>query len=116
MAGINDPYELYQHVHPSEIGASLGSGMGGMELLSAMFRDRYVTMGLQMRDYAYNDLTVVRRRTFKRISCRKREFNRFLSFSVELTGFYSFINTVAGWVNLLLMSSSGPVKIPVGAW
>jgi 3-oxoacyl-(acyl-carrier-protein) synthase len=27
-----------------------------------------------------------------------------------------FINTVAGWVNLLLMSASGPVKIPVGAW
>ncbi|WRT68298.1 uncharacterized protein IL334_005274 [Kwoniella shivajii] len=27
----------------------------------------------------------------------------------------SFINTVAGWVNLLLLSSSGPVKIPVGA-
>ncbi|KAG6830243.1 hypothetical protein H0H93_014104, partial [Arthromyces matolae] len=26
-----------------------------------------------------------------------------------------FINTTAGWVNLLLMSSSGPVKIPVGA-
>ena len=28
----------------------------------------------------------------------------------------SFINTTAGWVNLLLMSSCGPVKIPVGAW
>ncbi|KAJ7019830.1 fatty acid synthase [Mycena alexandri] len=27
----------------------------------------------------------------------------------------TFINTTAGWVNLLLMSSSGPVKIPVGA-
>ena len=27
-----------------------------------------------------------------------------------------FINTTAGWINLLLMSSSGPVKIPVGAW
>ena len=27
----------------------------------------------------------------------------------------SFINTVAGWVNLLLLSASGPVKIPVGA-
>ena len=26
-----------------------------------------------------------------------------------------FINTVAGWVNLLLLSSSGPIKIPVGA-
>jgi 3-oxoacyl-(acyl-carrier-protein) synthase len=29
---------------------------------------------------------------------------------------FSFINTVAGWINLLLLSSSGPVKIPVGAW
>ena len=28
----------------------------------------------------------------------------------------SFINTTAGWVNLLLLSSSGPIKIPVGAW
>lgn len=27
----------------------------------------------------------------------------------------TFINTVAGWVNLLLLSASGPVKIPVGA-
>ena len=27
----------------------------------------------------------------------------------------SFINTTAGWVNLLLLSSSGPIKIPVGA-
>ena len=27
----------------------------------------------------------------------------------------TFINTVAGWVNLLLLSSSGPIKIPVGA-
>ena len=27
----------------------------------------------------------------------------------------SFINTTAGWINLLLLSSSGPIKIPVGA-
>ncbi|PPQ76296.1 hypothetical protein CVT26_009711, partial [Gymnopilus dilepis] len=26
-----------------------------------------------------------------------------------------FINTTAGWINLLLLSSSGPVKIPVGS-
>ncbi|KAI0311935.1 thiolase-like protein [Amylostereum chailletii] len=26
-----------------------------------------------------------------------------------------FINTTAGWINLLLLSSSGPIKIPVGA-
>jgi fatty acid synthase subunit alpha, fungi type len=33
-----------------------------------------------------------------------------------ITSSCSFINTVAGWVNLLLLSSSGPIKIPVGAW
>ncbi|KAF8525925.1 hypothetical protein BU17DRAFT_74311 [Hysterangium stoloniferum] len=27
----------------------------------------------------------------------------------------TFINTVAGWVNMLLLSSAGPIKIPVGA-
>ena len=47
MAGITDPYELYQHVHPSEVGTSIGSGMGGMESLSAMFRDRYATIDPQ---------------------------------------------------------------------
>ena len=40
MAGITDPYELYKYVHPSEVGSSLGSGMGGMTSLSKMFRDR----------------------------------------------------------------------------
>ncbi|KAJ7890030.1 alpha subunit of fatty acid synthetase [Mycena leptocephala] len=68
MSGITDPYELYKHVHPSEVGTSLGSGMGG-------------TRDVQ------NDILQER----------------------------TFINTTAGWVNLLLMSSSGPVKIPVSA-
>lgn len=27
MAGVNDPHELYQHVHPSEVGRRFGSGM-----------------------------------------------------------------------------------------
>lgn len=40
MSGISDPYELYKYVHPSEVGSSLGSGMGGMQSLSAMFIDR----------------------------------------------------------------------------
>lgn len=40
MSGITDAYELYQHVHPSEVGTSIGSGMGGMESLSKMFKDR----------------------------------------------------------------------------
>jgi fatty acid synthase subunit alpha len=40
MAGITDPYELYKYIHPSQVGTSLGSGMGGMSSLSKMFRDR----------------------------------------------------------------------------
>lgn len=40
MSGITDPYELYQHVHPSEVGTSLGSGMGGQVSLAKMFTDR----------------------------------------------------------------------------
>ena len=40
MSGITDPYELYQHMHPSEVGTSLGSGMGGLESLGLMFKDR----------------------------------------------------------------------------
>lgn len=39
-SGITDPYELYKHIHPSELGTSLGSGMGGMQSLGAMFKDR----------------------------------------------------------------------------
>lgn len=39
-SGIADPYELYQHMHPSEVGTSLGSGMGGLESLGKMFKDR----------------------------------------------------------------------------
>ena len=40
MSGITDPYELYKHMHPSEVGSSIGSGMGGMESLARMFKDR----------------------------------------------------------------------------
>lgn len=47
---------------------------------------------------------------------RKRELSYYSIILHGLILFQSFINTTAGWVNLLLMSSSGPVKIPVGAW
>jgi 3-oxoacyl-(acyl-carrier-protein) synthase len=40
MSGITDPYELYRHVHPSEVGSSLGSGMGGVTSLQKMFSER----------------------------------------------------------------------------
>ncbi|GBE87869.1 fatty acid synthase [Sparassis crispa] len=79
-SGITDPYELYKHMHPSEVGSSIGSGMGGMESLSKMFKDRRDEKEVQ------NDILQE-----------------------------TFINTTAGWVNLLLLSSSGPIKIPVGA-
>ena len=40
MSGITDPYELYKHMHPSEVGTCVGSGMGGTESLAQMFKDR----------------------------------------------------------------------------
>ncbi|KAG6813968.1 hypothetical protein H0H92_005223, partial [Tricholoma furcatifolium] len=80
MSGITDPYELYKHMHPSDVGTSLGSGMGGVTSMAKMFKDRRDERDVQ------NDILQE-----------------------------TFINTTAGWVNLLLMSSSGPVKIPVGA-
>ena len=40
QSGITDPYELYKHMHPSDIGTGLGSGMGGTESLAKMFKDR----------------------------------------------------------------------------
>ncbi|KAF5337910.1 hypothetical protein D9758_013124 [Tetrapyrgos nigripes] len=80
MSGITDPYELYKHMHPSQVGTSLGSGMGGTISMAKMFKDRTWERDVQ------NDILQE-----------------------------TFINTTAGWINLLLLSSSGPVKIPVGA-
>ena len=80
MSGITDPYELYKHMHPSEVGVSIGAGMGGVESMRRMFRDRRDCGEVQ------NDILQE-----------------------------TFINSTAGWINLLLMSSSGPIKIPVGA-
>ncbi|KAF9267936.1 fatty acid synthase [Marasmius fiardii PR-910] len=79
-SGITDPYELYKHVHPSEVGTSIGSGMGGTVSMAKMFRDRREEKEVQ------NDILQE-----------------------------TFINTTAGWINLLLLSSSGPIKTPVGA-
>jgi fatty acid synthase subunit beta len=31
QSGITDPYELYKHMHPADVGTSLGSGMGDSE-------------------------------------------------------------------------------------
>ncbi|PPQ94469.1 hypothetical protein CVT25_001102 [Psilocybe cyanescens] len=79
-SGITDPYELYKHMHPSDIGTCIGSGMGGTVSMGKMFKDRRDEKEVQ------NDILQE-----------------------------TFINTTAGWINLLIMSSSGPVKIPVGA-
>jgi 3-oxoacyl-(acyl-carrier-protein) synthase len=39
-SGITDPYELYMHMHPSEVGTCIGSGMGGVTSMAQMFKDR----------------------------------------------------------------------------
>ncbi|KDN47731.1 thiolase-like protein [Tilletiaria anomala UBC 951] len=81
MSGLGgSAYELYKYVHPSHVGTSLGSGMGGQSSMHKMFIDRVKELEVS-QDILQE----------------------------------TFINTVAGWCNLLLLSSSGPVKIPVGA-
>ena len=55
LSGITDPYELYSYVHPSEVGSCIGSGMGGMQSLSAMFKDRLnVLCGVELEVLAYD--------------------------------------------------------------
>jgi fatty acid synthase subunit alpha, fungi type len=39
-SGITDPYELYKHMHPSDVGTCIGSGMGGVTSMAQMFKDR----------------------------------------------------------------------------
>lgn len=79
-AGITDTYELYKHVHVSEIGNCVGSALGGMAALEKMFKDRYLDKPVQ------NDILSE-----------------------------SFVNTAGAWVNMLLLSSAGPLMSPVGA-
>ncbi|CEH12095.1 sterigmatocystin biosynthesis fatty acid synthase subunit beta [Ceraceosorus bombacis] len=47
MSGVTDPYEFYKYVHPSQVGTAIGSGMGGMESLSKMFKDRAQNQDVQ---------------------------------------------------------------------
>ena len=79
-SGILDPYELYQHVHVSEVGNCLGSGFGGGDSLRAIYRDRTFDKSVQ------HDILQE-----------------------------TFVNTIGAWVQMLLLSSSGPIKTPVGA-
>ncbi|KAI0130228.1 hypothetical protein BJ170DRAFT_652492 [Xylariales sp. AK1849] len=46
-AGITDPYELYRHIHVSEVAVCVGSGFGGMTSLRKMFKDRYMDKDVQ---------------------------------------------------------------------
>ncbi|EEP79613.1 fatty acid synthase alpha subunit [Uncinocarpus reesii 1704] len=46
-SGITDPYELYQYIHISEVGNCIGSGFGGNDSLSKMFRWRYMGQDIQ---------------------------------------------------------------------
>ncbi|KZF20965.1 3-oxoacyl-synthase [Xylona heveae TC161] len=41
-AGIKDPFELYQHVHLTEIANCLGTGVGGLTSMRGVYRDRYM--------------------------------------------------------------------------
>ncbi|KAJ2497450.1 fatty acid synthase alpha subunit Lsd1 [Coemansia sp. RSA 2052] len=79
-SGITDPYELYQYVHVSEVGSSMGSGVGGGHSNRLMYKERFFDKDIQ------NDVLQE-----------------------------TFINTMAAWVNLLLLSASGPIKPTVGA-
>ena len=46
-AGLEDPYELYDHVNVTDIGNAVGSGAGGQRSLHAMYRQRYVDKSVQ---------------------------------------------------------------------
>ncbi|KAJ0416956.1 hypothetical protein BJY00DRAFT_303773 [Aspergillus carlsbadensis] len=79
-AGIKDPYEIYQHIHVSELANCLGSGGGPMKVIQSMYRDRFLDRQLK------GDLILEH-----------------------------FMNSMGAWVNMLLLSATGPLKTPVGA-
>ncbi|KAJ2746708.1 fatty acid synthase alpha subunit Lsd1 [Coemansia sp. BCRC 34301] len=79
-SGITDPYELHKYFHVSEVGNTIGSGLGGGRAFQDVFKGRFLDQELK-------------------------------SDVIQET----FISTVQAWVNMLLMSSAGPVKPAVGA-
>ncbi|KAH8682572.1 hypothetical protein BX600DRAFT_408383 [Xylariales sp. PMI_506] len=79
-AGITDPYEVYQHVHLTEVGNCIGAGIGGVVSMNKMRKARY-------RDEAVQGDILQE----------------------------TFVNTIPAWVNMLLLSSCGPLRTPVGA-
>lgn len=46
-AGITDPFELYRHVHVSEIANCVGTGAGGLLAMRGVYRDRYLDRDVQ---------------------------------------------------------------------
>ncbi|OBR05645.1 Fatty acid synthase alpha subunit [Colletotrichum higginsianum IMI 349063] len=46
-AGITDPYELYEHIHVSELGNAVGASLGGLKSLHEMFKRRYLDRQVQ---------------------------------------------------------------------
>ncbi|KAJ1953410.1 fatty acid synthase alpha subunit Lsd1, partial [Linderina pennispora] len=79
-AGVTDPYELYQYFHVSEVGSTVGSGLGGCNSIQNVFHNR--SLDKDMNSDVLQE---------------------------------TFINVAAAWVNMLLLSSAGPVKPVVGA-
>lgn len=79
-SGIVDTFEIYKHLHVSEVGNCIGSGLGGTKSLKDMFRSRY--LGKDIPNSTLQE---------------------------------TFINSIAAWINMLVVSSSGPIRTPVGA-
>ncbi|CAI7663154.1 unnamed protein product [Penicillium pancosmium] len=46
-AGITDFYELYQHLHVSDVGICVGAGMGAAESIQKMWKGRYMDQPVQ---------------------------------------------------------------------
>jgi fatty acid synthase subunit alpha len=46
-AGLTDPYELYKHMHSSELGNALGASLGGLRSLDSMFKRRLLDAQVQ---------------------------------------------------------------------
>jgi fatty acid synthase subunit alpha len=46
-AGLTDPYELYKHIHLSELGNAVGASLGGLQSLDSMYKRRFMDRQVQ---------------------------------------------------------------------
>ncbi|PYH93832.1 hypothetical protein BO71DRAFT_477614 [Aspergillus ellipticus CBS 707.79] len=46
-AGIQDPFEIYQHMHVSELANCIGTGVGGLVSMRGVYGDRYLDRPVQ---------------------------------------------------------------------